>query len=148
MNNERNEIRKYITVLFKFRIRTEEEIRTRCHEKGFSVECIEEVVIELKEERIIDDERFVEMYLYEGLTLKKKGLYVLRTELTHLGISTELVKDKWTVLKQKENIPELLTNWIEKEKTYIPEKWKLKMVRRGFEMEDIIEAMRLFESRY
>ncbi len=146
MNDELAAIENYVRTLFRFRIRTEEETRERCSEKGFENEMIEVVIQRMKENGLIDDERFVEMFLYEGLTLKKKGIYVLREELGRLGIPHTLVLDKWRSLSARENIPTLLSQWAAKDKTFDPTKWKNKMLRRGFESRDIGLALEMIEN--
>jgi len=145
MNDAFAAIEAYVRTLFRYRIRTEWETRERCSEKGFDKESIEIVIERLKEKDIINDERFTEMYLYEGLTLKKKGIYVLREELGRLGIPRTVVLEKWQTLSARENIPALLSQWAAKDKTFDPTKWKNKMLRRGFESRDIALALEMIE---
>ncbi|MBP6960627.1 MAG: RecX family transcriptional regulator [Thermotogae bacterium] len=145
MNDALAAIEAYVRTLFRYRIRTEWETRERCSEKGFDKESIEVVIGRMKEEDILNDERFTEMFLYEGLTLKKKGIYVLREELGRLGIPRDKVLVKWQALSLQEDIPALLFRWASKEKTFDPQKWKNKMLRRGFESRDIALALEMIE---
>lgn len=142
MNSEKEQIESYIACLFRFRLRTENEVKYRCEEKGFEVELTACVIEEMKARKIIDDERFVSMYLYEGVTLKKKGFYVLVQELYRLGIEKESVSRKWKEIEKQLDLPALLEGWFQKEKNPDKRKWREKMSRRGFEYDQIDLVLR------
>jgi len=147
MNDAIKAIDDYARILFRYRIRTEWETRERCTEKGFDSESIEALIERLKERGLLDDDRFLRMYLYEGLTLKKKGIYVLREELSRLGIARDQIMEAWRALSKREDIPALLAQWASKEKSFDPNRWKTKMLKRGFESEDIGQALEVLEDR-
>ncbi|GIW64427.1 MAG: hypothetical protein KatS3mg092_0360 [Patescibacteria group bacterium] len=81
----------------KFRPRTEKEIRDYLYKKiintHFSRLQVEEVIEKLKEQGLIDDKKFVELYIKDRLLLKPKGEKMLKKELKAKGIKDDLIDD-------------------------------------------------------
>lgn len=90
----------------KFRPRTEKEIRDYLYKKiintHFSRPQVEEVIEKLKEQGLIDDKKFVDLYIKDRLLLKPKGAKMLKKELKAKGIKDDLIDDYF----QKNNIDE------------------------------------------
>lgn len=80
----------------RFRARTEKEIRDYLHRKneryGYSPALIEEVIEQLRDEKLIDDASFVEAYINTRNLFKPKGEYALRNELLQKGVSKDLIQ--------------------------------------------------------
>jgi regulatory protein len=74
----------------KFRLRTEKEIRNYLIRKSkkysFSDEIINKVIIRLKDLNLIDDKKFLEVYIESRNRNKQKSQFILRLELIKLGI--------------------------------------------------------------
>ncbi|MCX7955535.1 MAG: RecX family transcriptional regulator [Patescibacteria group bacterium] len=93
----------------KFRPRTEKEIRDYLCKKiiktHWSRDDVEKVIEKLKEQGLIDDEKFVEMYIKNRLLLKPKGKNLLKKELILKGINNDLI-EKYFSLNQidEENV--------------------------------------------
>lgn len=79
--------------LLKFRIRSEKELAFRLRQKGYSEKEIEETINELKNKGFIDDEKFAYLYVYDSLTLYKKGPFRIKMELVRLGVDEFIIED-------------------------------------------------------
>lgn len=81
----------------KFRPRTEKEIRSYLYKKiktkHWSKDDVEKVIEKLKKEDLIDDKKFIDLFVRDRLALKPKGKKVLIQELRQKGISDELIEN-------------------------------------------------------
>lgn len=91
----------------KFRPRTEKEIRDYLARKAqrfhFEQTSIDEAVSRLKEEKLINDEEFISLYIRSKLVVSHQSLNLVRSNLVKLGISKELIAEHL----EKEEIDEL-----------------------------------------
>jgi len=82
----------------KFRPRTEKEMREYLYKKirttHWSKDAAEEVIKILKEKELIDDEKFIDLFVRDRTAIKPKGKKVLIKELKQKGIKDELI-DKY-----------------------------------------------------
>jgi regulatory protein len=80
-----------------YRSRTEKEMREyllkKAHTYGFSSELVDEVITLLKEEQYLDDRAFIAEFVRARSSSKPKGVFVLRQELLHKGISQILLDE-------------------------------------------------------
>lgn len=91
----------------KFRPRTEQEIRDYLARKAqrfhFDESTIHVAVDRLKEEKLINDEEFISLYIRSKLTISHQSLNLIRSKLLKLGISKHLITEYF----EKEEIDEL-----------------------------------------
>ncbi len=140
----RQDISQYCALLFKYRPRTEDEIRKRCLEKGYDEETVEQTIEELYVLNLLDDLRFSKMYIEDGLRLKTKGLFRLEMELSDLGVSKENIKQAIDEVDEEE-IFEVLRRDFQRNSKNDSEKWQRRMYRRGFQMKRIIDVVNSFK---
>ncbi|MBI5127268.1 RecX family transcriptional regulator [Candidatus Roizmanbacteria bacterium] len=80
----------------KFRPRSEKEIRNYLYKKvaktHWSRDDAEKVIEELKEENLIDDKKFIDLFVRDRTALKPKGKKLLIRELKLKGIADELIE--------------------------------------------------------
>lgn len=95
-------IENYCSLLFKYRPRTEQEIRKKCLEKGFESEEIELFIGELYRLKLLDDLRFSRMYIDDGIRLKVKGKFILTQELRALGVARDLIEEAFEGVEREE----------------------------------------------
>lgn len=100
--NELNKAVQYATRLFRYRLRGEKELKNRLQKKGFSTEVTEKIVETFKKEGLIDDEKFVTMWIEDSLDLKKKGKWLIFKDLTEKGIPREYLESIWEKWEAKE----------------------------------------------
>jgi regulatory protein len=72
-----------------YRPRSESEIRQRLRRRGFNNEVVDEVVIGLKERRIIDDVAFAQYWTDNRLSFKPRSRSLIKLELRQKGVATE-----------------------------------------------------------
>ncbi|MDN5359431.1 MAG: regulatory protein [Thermotogaceae bacterium] len=137
----KQDIHQYCSLLFKYRPRTEKEIRQRCQEKGFDEEQIEKTIDELYSLKMLDDLRFSKMYIEDGLKLKSKGLFRLERELNDLGVSQDQIRQAIEAVDEEE-ILDVLKRDYQRNCKNNPERWQRRMYRRGFQTKRIIEVMK------
>lgn len=71
----------------KFRPRTVFEVEEKLKSKGVSTEEIKKVIGALKQNELLNDEKFAKMYVRDRNLLKPTGNYLLKLELKKLGLS-------------------------------------------------------------
>jgi len=136
-----SEMERYCSTLFKYRPRTEAEIRRRFRRKGFDERLTEDFIAHLYDLDMLNDLRFSEMYIEDGISLKKKGPLLLKEELIKkLGVSPETAEEALSSVPHEE-ITAILKKDLEKRPVNDIEKWKKKMYRRGFSIGQIREAI-------
>lgn len=98
----------------KLRPRTEREIflylEKIVEQKNFPLNIIEKLVNELKRMGLIDDKKFIELYVSDRINLKPKGKKFLFFELKKKGIDERLIKEYFA--KNELNEEELATKAI------------------------------------
>ncbi|QTA38150.1 RecX family transcriptional regulator [Thermosipho ferrireducens] len=115
--------------LLKFRARSENEIKTRLKQKGYSREEIEQTIAFLKEKGYLDDEKFAYLFAYDALTLKKHGPFKIKWELRKLGVDEYIIEDTISKILEEVDIEEIkreLTKGLE------PKKARELLYRKGF----------------
>jgi len=117
--DEHDKSLKYAFNLLNRKDYTEFELVEKLSNKGFSEATIVDVVEYLKEKRFIDDERYVENYIYFRLKsgygkfkivhdLKKKGvdeslIYDKLKDINELESARDVFERKMEILKNKDN---------------------------------------------
>ena len=125
---KRNPINSALRLL-KFRARSENEIRTKLKQKGYTQEEIEETIAFLKEKGFLDDETFAYLFAYDAMTLKKYGPFRIKWELRKLGVDEYIIEDAISKVLNEVDIEEIkkeLTKGLE------PKKARELLYRKGF----------------
>ena len=81
--------------LLTIRLHSENEIKMKLTKRSFERDCINKVLIQLREMSLLDDEFFVENYILE-LIAGSKGRYKIIQALRKRGISKELIDNALT----------------------------------------------------
>lgn len=80
----------------KFRPRSEKEIRDYLYKKiaktHLSRNDAEKIIEELKEKNLVDDEKFIDLFVRDRTILKPKGKRLLIRELKQKGIKDEFIE--------------------------------------------------------
>ncbi|MGB9883099.1 MAG: regulatory protein RecX [Microgenomates group bacterium] len=129
----------------KFRPRTEKELRQYLEKKiiktNFSQEDIEAVIEKLKEQDLINDKKFIDLYVKDRVALKPKGIRVLKQELMVKGISPQLIDEYFSQnqINEKELIKKILEKKLDRLKNVDYQKKYEKLlsflIRRGFDFQ-------------
>lgn len=134
---------RYVSLLFKYRLRSCHEIYLVLQKKKYPLDTIEKIVSYLKNHGYLDDYRFTQNYVESALS-RGWGYKKIRYKLRKLGIAQELFTC----------IPESLDTYREVMETLIKRKFSLYqgkkdikprvlrfMLARGFKYSDILEVM-------
>ncbi len=93
----------------KFRPRSDKEVRDYLYKKiekrHWSRDDVEKVIVQLKEEDLVNDKNFVSWFVEQRNAAKPKSEYVLRGELLRFGIAKDIIDDYF--LNHKLNEEEL-----------------------------------------
>jgi regulatory protein len=134
--------------LLRYRERSVAEMRERLRRKGFPGEAIEVEIQTLKDEKLLDDERFTGVWIRHKLTISHKGKRLLRAELAAKGISNEMFARVWAEHVEMER--ESAKAWANArlKDTDLLELYERRgrirqgLYRRGYSQEAIDEAMK------
>jgi len=85
-------VKSYVNLLFKYRLRTKRELIQRLKKKGFSDEEIEKEIENLESQGIIDDERFARIFVRGELEKNPVSKSILIKKLVEKGVNFETAK--------------------------------------------------------
>lgn len=83
----------YAYFYLKFRPRTKTEVERYLVKKSpfFGGEIAKKIIKLLTEEGHLNDERFVSMYVHDRMMLKPRSPFLLKLELSRLGVSKDII---------------------------------------------------------
>ncbi|OGK42059.1 hypothetical protein A3A74_00255 [Candidatus Roizmanbacteria bacterium RIFCSPLOWO2_01_FULL_35_13] len=97
-DNDLQELFNKAYFFLKFRPRTKKEMRDYLYKKiqkrHFSRDDADKVILQLEEQKMIDDKAFVEWFIDQRSRTKQKGAFVLKGEMLRLGIPKELINQR------------------------------------------------------
>ena len=136
--------------LLSHRLRSRNEVEDRLARRGWPSDVIERVLSGLERAGLIDDERFVRLWVDERMRLRPRGIALLRQELRRKGISEEVIEK---TLREQEHgsdelarARELLQRRQHQYKGLDPQAARRRMAgflaRRGFDGETVYTAVR------
>jgi len=76
-----------------YRPRSESEVRQRLRQRGFDREAIEQVILKLKERRLIDDTTFAEFWINNRLSFSPRSARLINLELRRKGVDARTASD-------------------------------------------------------
>ena len=131
--------RAYAFLLLKFRLRSENELKVRLKQKGFSEELSQDTVNFLKDKEFIDDRVFARGWVASRLK-RSFGLRRIRQELVQKGLDKEIIDNSLSQVKEHYNesqtVSQLAQQRFSKLKGIEPLKAKARvygyLMRRGF----------------
>jgi regulatory protein len=135
--------------LFKFRIRSEHEIRAKLKEKGFPHEIIEQAVAFFTKCEMLNDTIFAKAWIGSRLN-KPMGLRRIKQELKEKGIADEIIASELTAAKsdydESEAVKEVIKRRLRMYQGLDPIKKKRRLegylLRRGFSTETIYKILK------
>lgn len=138
----------YCLRLLKYRQKSEQEIRRKLEEKGFSAVVVEETAAFLRKSGFVDDKLFARLWVQSRMR-RPLGRLRLRAELKEKGIRPEWIEEALVQgledYDEKETIRQLVRQKLDKMKGLEDEKKKTRLygylVRRGFPQGLVIEAI-------
>ncbi|MDD5129594.1 MAG: regulatory protein RecX [Candidatus Omnitrophica bacterium] len=141
--------RAYAFLLLKFRLRSENELRTRLKQKGFSAQLAEATVNFLKDKEFIDDRVFAKAWVSSRLK-RPLGLKKIRQELAQKGLSKEIIQEALEQVNEdypeSQIVSQLAKQRFSKLKNIDPLKARARvygyLMRRGFSPDVIGETIK------
>lgn len=126
--------------LFSFRDRSEKEIRDYLKNKTSQPE---QIINQLKEQDLINDERFAKAWVESRRRSKQKGIKALKLELWQKGIDREIIEEVTRVESLESSEEQIADKALEKKsriwKNLDPVEFRKKatdfLMRKGFEYE-------------
>jgi regulatory protein len=149
LQEEKKRVKEKAIRLLALRAHSEKELRTKLIQKGFAEEMVEDVISELKTQKLLDDIAFAHSYARTRLINKPVGERLLRQELRQKGISDEcinaVVSEAFSEKDQIEYAKELLVKKLPRSQGLENLKKKKRLadflVRRGFDWDLVKEAI-------
>ncbi len=138
-NTQEEKARAYAFLLLKFRLRSENELKTRLKQKGFSPDLAEATVGFLKEREFIDDRVFAKGWVASRLK-RPLGLRKIRQELAQKGLDKEVIQSVLNQAKEGYDESQIVSRLAEQKFAKLKNIELLKakarvygyLVRRGF----------------
>lgn len=93
--------------MLEYRPRTETELRRRLRRDGIPAEIIDECVARLREQRLIDDGTFAEIFTRDRVRLKPRGRRMLIQELRGRGVEEHTAAAAIDAVLAEEEVDEL-----------------------------------------
>ena len=128
--------------------KTEQEMRIILYKKWYNSEDIQHCMDVLKRNDFINDEKFVDSFLYSEVAKKWRPLFIIKQKLIQRWI------DKWLLAKKISEQQEELIDWIHKairkELDAYKKKWVdwfdsiQKLMRRWYQLADIKTVIKLW----
>jgi regulatory protein len=141
--------RAYAFLLLKYRLRSENELKTRLKQKGFSLALAESTVSFLKDRQFIDDRVFARGWVSSRLK-RPLGKRKIKLELMQKGVASEIIQEALTWANQdyseSQTVTQLAKQRFSKLQGIDPLKAKMRvygyLMRRGFSPDLVGEAIR------
>ena len=76
-----------------YRPRSEAELKSHLHRHGFDNECVEKVLIKLKEQGVMGDAAFASFWKDNRDSFSPRGRFLLQQELRQKGIAPDIVAE-------------------------------------------------------
>lgn len=140
-------MKKYSLKKFlELRPRSEKEIRDKLIQKNFKDQEIEKIIANLKQNKIINDQKFAVWWVEERITFKPRGNYLIAQELKQKGISQDQIKE---ILPNSDSELEMAKNLAENKIKQINAKDKYQkkqklagyLSRKGFSWDIVSEVL-------
>jgi regulatory protein len=148
--SKRDNIKYQAQGILAHREHSEWEVRTKLNRKGFSAEGVDEVIVWLKQEKLLDDERFAETYVEGVLRSKTVGPRWLVHKLQQKRVAHEIIEPAvYSVIndqREKALAREAATRWrIRQQMKNFDERARQRLMRflvsRGFSVEVVQEEL-------
>ncbi len=139
MQRDEKEAEKYAMILLRYRERSKREMEERLKKKGFEESVVKKVVETLSQRGLLDDERFINMWIEEILVFRKKGKRAVFFELKKRGVNEQEIEKEWEKWREKEK--EIAKKITEELKDMEVFEIKRKLYQKGFSQEAIEESL-------
>ncbi|MCX5668609.1 MAG: regulatory protein RecX [Candidatus Omnitrophica bacterium] len=106
--NNAEKAKAYAFLLLKFRLRSENELKSRLKQKGFSEELSQDTVNFLKDREFIDDRVFARGWVAARLK-RPFGLRKIKQELVQKGLDQEIIGDSLSQIKEHYNESQIVS---------------------------------------
>lgn len=141
--------RDYAFLLLKYRLRSENELRTRLKRKKFPEEVIAKTISFLKEKEFLNDALFAKSWI-DARIKRPLGINRIREELKIKGVSREIIQEQLRQLKEdyreadivKEVAAERFSRMRKLEPLAAKRRLCGYLLRRGFSPDTVYEALR------
>lgn len=156
-NEDLQSLLNYAYFYLKFRPRTKKEVRNYLYKKiekrHFSRDVADQAIVDLEEQGLVDDKKFVEWFVEQRNRAKPKSQFVLKGELLRFGIAKELIDEYFSTHEQPEEelaIKALQSRWhrfqsLPKKERF--EKAATFLARRGFAFDIVKKTIEKLEEK-
>ena len=137
----------YVLFLLNLRLRTEGEIRKKMSGRGYIPQVIDEIVVRLLQERLIDDDRYAEIFIENMKSYKQYGFYQMKKKLMEKLLPKDIIENKLEELVGVADEQKIAERYVKKEfgtvatikKLNYEEKQKVvrRLISRGFRLDSL-----------
>ena len=136
---------KYKTKVLKYVIykkRSENEVRTK-FQNDIEADILEDIIQELKDNKYISDEQYVERAVNEYIALRNLSIKQIKYKLQTKGISSTIIEDYFSNNRDDMTEYEIKSaiNIIEKKYNQPEEEIIQNLLKKGFQYDNVKEAL-------
>jgi regulatory protein len=133
-----------------FRPRSEKETRDRLFQKKAPKEVIDKIILKLKTQKFIDDEKFTKWWIDQRLSFKPRSITLIKRELLQKGVGKEIIDAQisnfqFPISNELENAKKLINKKIVRYKNLskreVYQKLGSYLARRGFNWDTIKQSI-------
>ena len=137
-DKNKTKVLKYVI----YKKRSENEIR-RKFQNDIESNMLEDIIEELKENKYVSDEQYIERAVNEYMALKNLSLKQIKYKLQSKGISNDLIEDYFSANREDLNEYEIKSaeNIITKKFDEPAEEIIQNLLKKGFEYDNVKEAL-------
>jgi regulatory protein len=138
---------QYALFLLNLRFRTDGEMREKMIQRGYTPEVIDSVLQQLTIEKLIDDDRYAEIFIENMKLYKYYGFFQMKNKLILIRLPRELIEEKLSELVTVDDERAIAKKYLKKEFGEIKnlpredrQKVMQRLARRGFRT-DVITSL-------
>lgn len=99
---EENNVYNYALSILSRQSKSEKQLKAKMIEKGYDQQFIDNVIIKLKQQRYLDDERYSEMLINSKINFSKYGRRKIKEALYEKGINKEIIEEKLSFVLEED----------------------------------------------
>lgn len=105
----------YALFLLNLRLRTEGEMRSKMEKRGYFSAIIDAVVNRLVEDRLVDDDRYAEIFIENMKSYKHYGYFMMKKKLMEKLLPKDLIEQKLDDLVSVADERKIAERYLQKE---------------------------------
>ncbi len=139
--DELRKARNYALRLLKVRLRSKEELKGRLKQKGYSSSVIEAVIEELKNSKLLDDERFATFFASDQIEFHVKGPRYIKYKLKMFGVDDFIIESALKRVFEDADLKKVFSRFVRNHRSKSEEEVTKMLIKRGFDLQTVHQTL-------